>query len=223
MLSSIEIKYPIEGVIHLIFPNQDLMASTFLRFQEYYESPVYKGKVFSFEEFKSWYISARGSFSYAADWPGFNIPSHVLQPFYEGRFDPLSESEKEFLDLFRGKKEPFYIIGTAEENGVEYLVHEFAHALYYVYPEFKKESLAIISTIDKTLLRKIISHEQAGYHESVMDEEIIVHLVANFDLLVAEGLEREKYVPVHEKLKDLYDLYFAKAARKSDRLTGSSE
>ncbi len=130
ILNSVKKKEIFPGVIHLEFPSQEIMAATFLRPQEYYESPRFRGSIFSLEEFKKWYISEKGAFTYEKDWPGFNIPSYILKPFYEGKFDPLSEGEKEFLDIFRGKAEPFYIIGTSKENPPEYMDHELAHALF---------------------------------------------------------------------------------------------
>ncbi len=104
--------------IHLLtFPTQIEIASTFLRFQEHYESQEFKGKIFSLEEFKRWYVQnspkgkASGEFTYYQDWAGFNIPSYVLSPFYRGEFDPLSEQEAVILRMFRNEQEPFYIIG----------------------------------------------------------------------------------------------------------------
>jgi hypothetical protein len=83
--------------IHLlVFDNQYDLASTFLRFQEHYESPEFAGKVFTLDEYKNWYInhspraSKDGVFTYYEDWNGFNIPSKILKPFYGGKFSPLS-------------------------------------------------------------------------------------------------------------------------------------
>lgn len=72
----------------LVFENQKELASTFVRFQEHYESPEFAGKTFSLEEFKEWYIKnsekgrETGEFTYYEDWSGFNIPSYVMRPFY---------------------------------------------------------------------------------------------------------------------------------------------
>jgi hypothetical protein len=88
--------------IHLLtFDNQIDLTSTFLRFQEHYESPFFKGKYFTLDEFKEWYIKTSpngkksGKFTYYTDWGGFNIPSYILKPFYNGAFNPLSENEKQ--------------------------------------------------------------------------------------------------------------------------------
>ena len=91
--------------IHLLsFDTQHDLTSTFLRFQEHYESPRFKGEVFTLDEFQDWYIKnspngiETGKFTYHTDWNGFNIPSHILKPFYEGKFDPLSFDEQAILE-----------------------------------------------------------------------------------------------------------------------------
>lgn len=211
-LRAIKISAPIKNVAHLEFPSQDLMARTFIRFQEYYESPKFKGKVFTLEEFKKWYVEARGAFTYAADWPGFNIPSEALRPFQEGRFDPLSPEETAFLKIFKDKSEPFYIIGTSPENGEEYINHELAHALFYVDQEYKEKVLEIIKSIkDLGALKRIISHEAAGYHDSVILDEIQAHIIANFDELIREGIDQEEFAPIQKKLLNVFSGHYNRA------------
>ncbi|HVY01919.1 MAG TPA: hypothetical protein VHA12_04110, partial [Candidatus Nanoarchaeia archaeon] len=96
--------YP--NIFHIQFSTRLLLTSTFLRFQEHYESPKFRGKIFSLEEYKKWYISnspkgkETGKFTYYEDWSGFNIPGHVLEPFFQGKFDPLSLEEQHFIKLF---------------------------------------------------------------------------------------------------------------------------
>ena len=50
-------------------PSQYWLTSTFLRFQEYYESPKFRNLGFSLEEFQDWYVTTRdhGEFSYYSD------------------------------------------------------------------------------------------------------------------------------------------------------------
>jgi len=45
-------KRDLSDKIHLmIFDNQKELTTTFLRFQEHYESPKFRGKIFSLKEF----------------------------------------------------------------------------------------------------------------------------------------------------------------------------
>lgn len=68
-------------IFHVNFSSQEELASTFLRFQEHFESPSFKGKIFSLDDYKRWYIKhspngqKTGEFTYYSDWSGFNIPS----------------------------------------------------------------------------------------------------------------------------------------------------
>jgi len=164
--------------IHLLtFKTQLELASTFLRFQEHYESPYFRGKFFSLEEFKDWYTRTSpkgiktGKFTYYSDWAGFNIPSNTLQPFYEGRFDPLSDQEQQLLDLFSAERGAFYIIGIHSETKYteQLLQHEIAHALFYTNDDYRAEVLQIISKYDTEDIREEL---RIGYHEESLTDEV---------------------------------------------------
>jgi len=106
------------------------LARSFLRFQEYYESPndQFRGQVFTIGQYRYWYEKKYGYFSYETDWTGFNIHSYVLDPFKQGLFDPLTIEEKNLLGLFtNAPQDKFYIIGA---NDTQTLNHELNHALY---------------------------------------------------------------------------------------------
>ena len=133
----------IKNIFVLEFDNQVDLASTFIRFQEHYESPEFKGRFFSLDEYKEWYTKMKGDFTYYTDWGGFNIPSYVLVPFYEGKFNPLTVSENQILELFKENEGSFYIIGlySKNENLKLSLDHEIAHGLFYTEPEYKEKVL----------------------------------------------------------------------------------
>ena len=167
-----------KNIFHINFPTREELAKTFLRFQEHYESVEFKGKIFTLEEFKTWYIKnsskgkETGEFTYYIDWSGFNIPSEVLNPFYESRFNPLSEREQVFLDLFVSKEHPFYIIGTYGDDNVSTLKHEIAHGLFYTNPKYKAEVLKVLEEIDtqkRTEINRFL--EKMGYHPQVWQDE----------------------------------------------------
>lgn len=140
--------------IHLLtFDSQQNIASTFCRFQEHYESPNFREKIFSLEEFQKWYIQnspngrKTGDFTYYSDWNGFNIPSSTLQPFYDGRFNPLSDAEKRILDMFENETGVFYIIGIHKgtEKIDQLLRHETAHGLFYTNDDYRTQVLSLLS------------------------------------------------------------------------------
>jgi hypothetical protein len=160
-----------KGIFVVEFENQFELASTLLRFEEYYESPKFKGKVFTLEEYKQWYSRDRGAFTYYDDWPAFNIPSSALKPFFEGGFNPLSPAEKQLLSLFKNEKGDYYIIGIYTTGEEDLLTHELAHALFHTNPDYKKEVLAVLRGYDFTNVRKeLLSMD--GYCEDVLEDEV---------------------------------------------------
>ena len=193
--------------IHLLtFDNQHDLASTFLRFQEYYESPEFAGKVFSLDEYRKWYVneslrsSKNGEFTYYEDWNGFNIPSKILKPFYEGKFDPLSELEQRLLDIYKNEKEPFYIIGLHKANDrfSISLEHEVAHGLFFINQDYREKVLSILKQYDTSELRKAIL-KTGGYHENVLDDEVHAYAISG---------SRTINAPVSGKMKkELIDLF----------------
>ena len=162
----------IKNIFVLEFDNQVDLASTFIRFQEHYESPEFKGRFFSLDEYKEWYTKMKGDFTYYTDWGGFNIPSYVLVPFYEGKFNPLTVSENQILELFKENEGSFYIIGlySKNENLKLSLDHEIAHGLFYTEPEYKEKVLEILNKYDLEVLKTWL-RSKGGYHEVVLLDE----------------------------------------------------
>ncbi len=204
--------------IHLlIFDNQIEIASTLLRFEEHYESPEFRGKIFSLKDYKDWYIAnsprgkKTGKFTYYTDWDGFNIPSYVLKPFFEGKFNPLSIKEKKVLDMFKNTNEPYYIIAIHREMYELSLLlrHEVAHGLFYTDKNYKKEVLNVLSMFDKEKILKGIRINFAGYHQAVMDDEIHAYSLTSNKRVKTKYEERLKMM-----LEDVYKDYLMKNSAK---------
>lgn len=175
------------SIFHVHFLSREELSLSFLRFQEFYESPEFKGKFFSLKKFKKWYVSnspkgkKTGKFTYVTDWSGFNIPSHILIPFFEGKFDPLSSREKRLLKFFENVKEKsFYIIGTyGKKIPSGTLNHEIAHGLFYTNQEYKIKMLDLVNGLNSETREKIVSalSSMGGYHPDVFDDEIQAYMV----------------------------------------------
>ncbi|MDP4008857.1 MAG: ABC transporter ATP-binding protein [bacterium] len=198
-----------ENIHVLTCETQRDVASIFLRFQEHYESPRFRGEIFSLEEFTLWYIQtspggmASGKFTYYTDWNGFNIPSYVLKPFYEGKFSPLSEQEEVLLHIFENEAEPFYIIGIhkALEHVDRLLVHEIAHGLFYTNKQYRGDVLRVLSQFDLEPLKEEL-RLKAGYHEEVLHDEIHAYSIdaqSNLETPIPKALSLE--------LRKLYESY----------------
>ena len=199
------------------YPTRRSLASTFLRFQEFYESPKFRRKIFTLAEYKKWYIAnspggkKTGKFTYYQDWGGFNIPSYVLKPFYQDKFDPLSSKEKKFLELFKDKKGKFYIIGTFGKVSEKLLRHEIAHGLFYTNSAYKNGVLKILRNVDKKIMLKINNYlsSSGGYHPDVWVDETHAHLLSNLGELEKTGVNVSKLKEVNKNLNSLLDKYLS--------------
>jgi hypothetical protein len=186
------------GIYLLRFRTQYELAATFLRVQEHYESPKFHGRIFSLEQYMDWYAARYGNFTYFQDWSGFNLPSTALRAFYEGKFDPLSEKERQLLRLFKDLRERFYVIGVYDSGAKESLTHELAHALYFVDDAYRKAVRAAMRGYNTATLARQIA--EAGYARHVIPDEIQAYIIApSAKLGSAPGLK-----PLRQKLRALF-------------------
>ncbi|MEK7117265.1 MAG: ABC transporter ATP-binding protein [Patescibacteria group bacterium] len=171
------------GKIYLIESNsrQDL-ATMFMRFQEHYESPQFQGKTFTVDEFAHWYASKYGSFSYAKDWYGFNIPATVLAPFKQGNFDPLTVLEQKLIEICKGASDRSYIIGVtpSAEYFKETVKHEFVHGAFYTNPEYRREVEVCIQSYKIKPISKGL--RRMGYCDDVAVDETNAYVLVEPDL-----------------------------------------
>lgn len=191
-------KYPI---YHVSFPNQYLLTSTLLRFQEHYESPMFRGKIFGLEEFMDWYAADRGAFSYYTDWSGFNFPSRVLKPFLYGQFKDLTRKERAFIDLFDRVSGDFYVIATHSTPDPSFLAHECVHGLFHTNERYRKQVLAALAVYDIALFRRAIV--DMGYHHAVVDDEANAYLMT----FLTREMKGKNVLEVKHVSKDLVNIF----------------
>lgn len=192
--------------IYMIESNsRQVLADMFMRFQEYYESPEFKGKVFTVEQFAAWYASKYGAFTYSKDWYGFNIPAGVVEPFRQGQFNPLTAQEQKLLEICQGAKGDFYIIGVTQnaEYFKETVQHEFVHGAFHVNKQYRDEVVSClkdhrISTISTALAKM-------GYHTDVAADEANAYV-----LVEPETINEFVTVRDTERLRSRLDTIFQK-------------
>jgi hypothetical protein len=167
------------------------LSKTFLRFQEHYESPKYRGKTFTLKEFKAWYSEAfgEGRFTYHYDWNGFNIPSYVLKAFYE---------------IFKSVEEPFYVIGVSKGDKTT-IQHETAHGLFYTNEAYKAKVLKVLDSLDLSKFKKELRH--LGYCNAVLLDEINAYMLDNRKSFGKADLSAEPYQSAMKRLKRLFVKY----------------
>lgn len=192
-----DIKYKIKEVKPNIFAvivkdNYD-RAMTFLRGQEYYESPnkKFRGKYFSIWDYMKWYSNEYNKgFSYASDWSGFNIPFEILWECYEN-LNELPDWETPYdgymweilvqIDNIRDQNKKAYIIGAGNMED-DTFQHEVCHGLWYTNPAYKKEVKLVLSTIPqkhKDIFKANLL--EMGYTDKVIDDEIQAYLSFGHD------------------------------------------
>jgi hypothetical protein len=181
--------------------NEEL-ARTFLRFQEYYESPSkqFRNKIFTVGQVKHWYSQKYGADTYEKDWTGFNFPSRVLEPFKKGLFDPLTEEEKSLLSFFQYRYDNFYIIGA---NSKDVLRHELAHALYDSSIDYRNEINSFFKKNNK-YLKKISQYIiKKGYSKEVLYDELQAYITDNDDDFIINNTQQH----ILETINLIYNKY----------------
>lgn len=153
--------YLIENnILYLEFENIKDECIMLFRPSEYYESPHknINGKVFTFEDFLVSYVDKKGGLDYFSFWEAFNIPGHILTEFRE-RFIDLTSAENRLYNIIDSNidtTKPYYLISNVIGDREGYL-HELAHAIYYLYPEYKIEMDIAISEIPNTIMKKVLA------------------------------------------------------------------
>lgn len=173
-------KLPGYPIWHVESDDRWELAMTFLRIEEFYESPNpnFQGKVFTLEAYMDWYVreyskdkKPYGAFTYPADWAAFNVPGSAVLAVY-GSF--LNHSEKEqwlFRELMKQgalTEKRFYLIGN-RRGADAYFQHEYRHALFALNADYRKEMTEIIGRYKISKLRAWIL---ANYAPTVLVDEI---------------------------------------------------
>lgn len=200
------------NIFHLEFPTAHLMCSTLIRFQEHYECPKYRGKIFDLEEYMDWYADKFGNFTYFTDVAGFNIPSEFLKKFYEGKFNPLTRKEKKILELFQNNKEPFYIIATHKKSSThnDDLTHEVSHGLYHLNKEYKKEVKRILKNVNLDSIYEWL--KERGYNKFSFLDEAHAILLESAKSFSRCGIKASKYKKIRKMLYENYHKHYVRFA-----------
>lgn len=209
-LPKITVNKVADNIYQLDFATQRAVASTFLRFQEYYESSEFKGRVFTLDEYKKWYAGRYGSFSYYNDWNGFNIPGEILEPFQKGLFDPLSKREQvllESIENIRNHNDSFYLLGTHKK--ANYVIsHEIAHGLWYLNTKYRNLMKAHIKELPfLTLCQIAVFLKSKSYHPDVIEDETHAYLLTDVKKLTAIGVDISCHANVIETMQKTYNKF----------------
>lgn len=185
-----------QNIVLVQADSQYELGSVFLRFQEFYENPEFRDKIFTLGEFRQWYAETYGAFTYASDWTGFNIPSYVIDKFKTGIFDPLTPGEQELITLFKDRADTYYVIGA---QGDEVLEHEICHGLFYTNGLYRAEVSAFINSNPHLFTEVFDFVRGMMYHPSVYLDEVHAYATADYDFLKEKNVHLDK--EAHDTLR----------------------
>lgn len=190
------------------FKDYNSLGMTFMRYQEYYESPNDKffRKPFLIREFVEWYSEGK-EFTYPTDWIGFNIPSNILLECQNNitdlnKWDRIMN--KIISEITEKSKDNFYLIGIRKGDN-DIAQHELAHGLYSINNEYRKEMDDLYNNLSIVILDKInnILKNSGGYSESVFQDETQAYMSTGlpFELSKNKSIlkESKKFVEVFNK------------------------
>ena len=186
------------------------LAMHFMRYQEFYESssPRFRGKAWEWVDFMRWYSKkyGNGSFTYASDWAGFNIPGVIIDKVWNLGIADRNIYDYVMLDTYRKCKEQakgdFYLIGAVGKRGA--LKHEIAHGFFYTIPEYKKEMTKLVKSLDPAFKRSLNSNlKEMGYTSKVYIDECQAYLSTGLLDLFKAKLDKE-----HKPFVSLYNKYY---------------
>lgn len=168
------------------------LCMTFLRCQEYYESPMeeFRGKNFSILEFMEAYSDkfGDGCFTYPIDWAGFNLPSDQLKNCLFGNVPDMNKYDRlmltvlykitENLGQYSGEK--FCLMGSCDFDDT--FNHECAHALYDTNSDYKKYMTEALNNLNSKLKDYMYCRlVDIGYTSDVFEDEIQAFLATGAD------------------------------------------
>jgi len=167
------------------FPNQYELASTFIRLQEFYESPYkqIRGKYFTLEQFMDLYAKDQkgNKFTYFEDWNGFNVPGHIVDDFHDQFESDFTDKEIKLFEELDDQVDDFYIIGVVNK-GKDTLDHEIAHGLYYLNDKYKKDMSELITKMPIPLRSRAEKYlKSIGYCKAVMKDELQAYFGTGLD------------------------------------------
>ncbi len=195
------------------------LGNAFMRVQEHHESPVFKGRIFTFKNYWAWWALCGPGELYWKYWKAFNLPAQAFKPFYEGKFKPHIKSEQTLLNVLKPwVDDGFYVVATSSEGDHHDVRHELAHALYATNSSYRREVRQVLEEELHPRCRRDIEaylKKTAGYHPSTWDDEVHAYILAGQQELRAEGGIRVTWFrQVSKKLEGIFNKYCPESARK---------
>lgn len=193
------------------------VAMTFLRYQEYYESPKWRGQLFTISDYMAWYSkgSGEGSFTYPTDYNGFNLPSKVVKRvqghLWTEKYDAITPYDRlmgEIYETILNKRDGygFYLIGVSKETGdTSTIKHEIAHGMYTTDKEYKFRVDRLIRELSPRIKKRIFKALGGRqYHKAVFKDELNAYMATWIrPEMRCRGIKRARE-PFQQLFKEFY-------------------
>lgn len=198
------------------FEDDYTLCMSFLRFQEYYESPdsTVRGQVVPYLDLIEKYSkgTSNWAFSYVADWGGFNLPSRVIEEVLARGIPDHNIYDYRILAIhsfIRSRTDkPYYLIGTGRRQE-SYLKHEIAHGLFYTLPEYEEEMLRLIEDLSPDVLDGLYQILLGdGYTSEVLDDEVQAYISTGMDDSFSFYIEDK----VKARFEEVFNRYYEQFA-----------
>lgn len=179
---------------HVLFDKQTDMTLSFLRVQEYYESPKFRNKQFHLDDYVQWYSEKyKKPFDYHLEIGAHNIPGYKFEQFMIAHEDQNMLSTKEAkvlnclweeIEVHVCTGEDFYIIATCKDipDRKGYFEHEFRHGLFYLLPEYKRDIMTVLrkyaTNREVKKFRNLLSKD---YGANVLDDEVHAYALTSYN------------------------------------------
>ncbi len=185
------------------------LGRPFVRLQEFYESPskLFRRKLFTLKKFKDWYCrtqSVSGKFTYYRDYFGYNVPGDIANAFFCLYADQLTSDEISLLKMLDETSDGYYVIG-APADSAETVDHELSHALFYLYPEYRKTMVEMFEGYDLRGVRRYLNGNM--YAEPQFDDEIVSYVMFDDSLLHAAGISTKHLRGLRGGMLGVYQSY----------------
>mmetsp|Transcript_34812 Transcript_34812/g.75656 ORF Transcript_34812/g.75656 Transcript_34812/m.75656 type:complete len:422 (+) Transcript_34812:36-1301(+) len=223
-------------VFHIRTQSRFVLAASFLRFQEHYESPdpEFRGRVFSLEQIRDKYrregrSSSNKGWSYYLDWPGFNLPGKVVD-WCEENMQPLRTIESTLLSAVRAHTHMtspgscYYVIGTCgddeahvvgkesdQRERLSTLHHEMAHGLWATNEWYRKTVKVELNKLSvEETSRMTLKLIALGYCEDVeiLEDEWQAYLVSGGLGIVEEGQVAQRIRAVWQEVVGIPPVWY---------------
>lgn len=200
-----------DRVYTLKFDDAYELCMAFMRYEEFYESPnpMFQGHSFTWAKYMSWYSKTfgEGSFTYAADWSGFNIPAKIIAQVHQLGIPDPNHYDTLMLGIYHMIEPDAYLIGVSNNGDIER--HELTHAMYHLDEAYRNGVHWLLARLgEETLQQMKQALYDTGYAPVTVVDEIQAYVTTGEMSLFDNVTDQEKLNEVRAKLKELHQKHF---------------